>query len=1190
MAMDASSPSLSPCLQCGTLRSKGADKVPCPVCSLRLGLEDLQGITLTEPQCGDLIGHWRIESVVGRGGNGTVLLADDPISGQTVAVKLLSAELSHDETARFRFEWESSLQFDHLNIIPVLGQGEYAGRPYLVMPYYQGGSLASWITDLWGDTQQSIPQAATKARFYREVALRLAAIARAVAHAHERGVIHRDLKPANILLDSDGIPYVGDFGISRTLGEDVRVTLSGVVLGTAGYLAPEFAAGSQTEVTTACDIYGLGAILFEMLTGLPPHEGSNVMATLQAAANSQTPTPRWKNRLVPADLDLICRTCLAREPSNRYSSARALAEDLERFARAEPILAQPPSAVGQLRAWARRNPQPAVLAVAFVALLVASLLILTHQWQKTLAAESAVQRWAEQQRQRIVTLWIARGEQAARSNDYLSALSWFLAAWKSDAQSPTSAQRGLLHEFRFQSALRRLPCLESIIPAGGQVQALNLSDDGAWMVAATRNEPAQVWQLDSSGHVVQNFRLPWRSFNPVAFAPDKTCFLASFLSTNQERKLVAYDLPTVRERFRIPLKAQVLGLEFSPDGQYFAACFRDGEVRVWDAVHGTPASPVMMHRDEARKITWVSEERLASIGWDGMAHIWEWKTGKAVLSWKTREYLRSLVCSPRRDWMAFGGDDRTVTVVDLETGQKRFTLQHPGWITDLVTTPDGKWLATADNSGNLRIWDSQNGQPTTSWLNADSSPIRSLGFNKTGKFLAATALDRTLRVWKTQDGSPVAPHFPIVPNGYQSVSWLNEGRLVVPSPSGLCQVWNLGQDSQGTQSLYHGSVVQQLSLRTDGRFLGTFSGGTQARLISIPKSEQPVVLLNHRAKGTEIHFRPNSSTLVTLGGGPSIRLWDSDHPENPIRDLEQSEQTSTALFSPNGSSLASVAQNGQFTLWDFSQQGRALDPVPLLRQWIPANGRYQVAWSRENRYVAVGVGPTQLAEPGFRLRRGAYLWNVSSLQPVGPGLDVPPDVSCLAFSRDGLRVAVGCWNGYVRVFWAQTGLPSSPILQHAFGVSALEFDTAGSQLFTGALDQSIRVWNSQTGELLRSDLRVRGEILHMSLSASGHMLLVGSLDGTVGLWDPNTLESVAVGLWDSGPIRVCQWSPTGSHLIFGGVDRRVHLVSMNHPRLNLQEAERYLKAMSPFLVDASGRPREVSPLESMEAWKQLLPP
>jgi tRNA A-37 threonylcarbamoyl transferase component Bud32 len=285
---------------------------------------------------------YQILGELGRGGMGVVYKARQLAAGRLVALKLhLSGSLaSAMELARFRGEAEAAAALDHPCIVPVYEVDTLAGQPFFSMKLVEGGSLAGRMTELRADRRAA-------------VAL-LARVARAVHFAHQHGVIHRDLKPGNILLDADGTPMVADFGLARKATDDARLTQTGAVLGTPAYMAPEQARGEK-GLTTAADTYSLGAILYELLTDRPPFQAATALDTVLQVLERDPEPPRHLDATIDRDLEAICLKCLRKQPGERYPSAEALADDLDRWLRGEPTTARPPSAWQLARLWLRRN-------------------------------------------------------------------------------------------------------------------------------------------------------------------------------------------------------------------------------------------------------------------------------------------------------------------------------------------------------------------------------------------------------------------------------------------------------------------------------------------------------------------------------------------------------------------------------------------------------------------------------------------------------------------------------------------------------------------------------------------------------------------------------------------------------------------------------------------------------------------
>ncbi len=348
------------------------------------------------------ISGYDVQAILGRGGMGIVYKARHLRLSRVVALKMLQAGAYAGEHERARFQREAQVVagLRHPNIVQVYDVGDHEGCPFFTMELLEGGSLAQTVS--------GTPQPA------REAAALLITLAGAVQAAHESGIVHRDLKPGNILLTGDGTPKVADFGLARHFEGEAALTLSGTRMGTPSYMAPEQVVGKPGMIGPATDIYALGAMLYEMLTGRPPFRGETASDTERQAVHDEPVSPSRLNTKVPRDLATICLKCLHKEPERRYASAAELADDLKRFSEGRPIRAQLPSLGGRLYRWARRNPAAAALAataLALVGLAVSGAFWLERrqaerreetarrQGRQTEAAEAALQKAAELEKQ-----------------------------------------------------------------------------------------------------------------------------------------------------------------------------------------------------------------------------------------------------------------------------------------------------------------------------------------------------------------------------------------------------------------------------------------------------------------------------------------------------------------------------------------------------------------------------------------------------------------------------------------------------------------------------------------------------------------------------------------------------------------------------------------------------------------------
>ncbi len=321
------------------------------------------------------VGEYDLLRELGRGGMGVVFEARHRVLGRRVALKMLLGGVAAADAGRLRREAEAAARLDHPDIVPVLEAGEHDGLPYFTMKLVGGESLAEHLPRFRADP--------------RGAAALVARVARAVHHAHERGVLHRDIKPSNVLIDAEGRPYVTDFGLAFVEG-GVALTGPGAIMGTPAYMAPEQLGGATA--TTSADVHGLGALLYALLTGRPPFHAADVFAALELVRSHPPAPPSSLNLAVPRDLDTICLKCLEKDPARRYPSADELADDLDRWLRGDEVKARPAGVAERLWRWARRSPARA--ALAGLGLALAALLALSWRW-----AVDARSRQAERARE-----------------------------------------------------------------------------------------------------------------------------------------------------------------------------------------------------------------------------------------------------------------------------------------------------------------------------------------------------------------------------------------------------------------------------------------------------------------------------------------------------------------------------------------------------------------------------------------------------------------------------------------------------------------------------------------------------------------------------------------------------------------------------------------------------------------------
>ncbi len=716
------------CRECGTpIPWEGRGGV-CPRCLLGLGLStgteaaanagSVEGQPLAPGEKARYFGDYELLEEIARGGMGVVWRARQVSLDRLVALKLILAGELASEAAieRFHREAQAAANLDHPNIVPIYEVGEHAGCHYFTMRLVEGQSVAQRLARSGCEKPQAdAGPLAGKAWLPgssgdrpREAAKLLVKIARAVHHAHQRGVLHRDLKPGNILLDAAGEPHITDFGLAKHIDAPEQMTRSETVVGTCNFMSPEQARGRNNELTTATDIYSLGAVFYHLLTGHPPFEAPTSWETLQQVVEREPPRPSALNGLVDRDLETICLKCLEKDPQRRYASADALANDLERWLRQEPILARPSSNWEHLSKWTRRKPAVAALIGALATVAILGML---------------------------AVLWYARQANRAR-----------LRAEGSEAAARERLWNSYLTQARALRLSgrpgRRFDSLAAISNAAAMHPTPELRREAIACLGLCDVQMRRRWRLEPKPPPL------WG----VAF--DST--FERYARAHPNGDLSLHRINDDVELARLPGMGQCDGtaLCFSPNGRFLAEAQHGPSTnyfRVWDLDRRAPVvwAPYAI---SGAAIGFAADSSIVAAGEPGALHLHDLGSGQEInrIPVALRPNVLGLDASQRR-LAVCGNGNSEIQIFDSATGSLLKKLAHPSEVTWLAWSPDDSTLACSCMDKRLYLWNALSGD-RLSTLEGHTGCVVGVAFNRGGDLLISSSWDGSTRFWNPATG------------------------------------------------------------------------------------------------------------------------------------------------------------------------------------------------------------------------------------------------------------------------------------------------------------------------------------------------------------------------------------------------------------------------------------------------------
>lgn len=1016
---------------------------------------------------GDLV----LVEEISRGAMGVVFRATQVDLRREVAVKMiLSQHLASSEALqRFSLEAQAIARLDHPAIVPIYEIGEHDGQHFFTMKLIHGGNLSERLADFKVDDDGRSKSSIHKQQLRAANLVRQ--ISNALSYAHQRGILHRDVKPTNILIDSDDRPYLSDFGLAKLMdAETSNLTLTSTVIGSPSYMAPEQAQGKNSDVTSAVDIYGLGAILYQLLTGRPPFVAPTIAETIRQVVSDPPKMVRKVNSNIHPDLETIALKCLEKEPSRRYHSAENVADELERFELGKPIQARAVTQVEQCWRWAARNPTLMGMLLALVFVTVLGVAGIAWNWRDARSERDAA-RW-QAYRANMMT---ASSAFNLRQDDTLkSALG----------AAPMEYRNWEWHHFNCQ-LLKPILTLESTATQGEPI--FFFFGPGDQLVNAVQRHHfselySSRWDINSGidEHIIGNGVVSFDCQKFASVQKDGSVLVQDRINNNST--IIHTEFPA----------ASVHG--FSPHNEFVAtgSAAKQGVFHIWDTDTGQlrfsiDGVPVGLHHYPFGP----NSDRVVVPICQGDEGIWLYDLNNGIPIQKidavhSPKRLRAVAFSPDGQYLATGSNypKNQIELWDSKTGAHvRSIGRHQNSVGVIRFTSDGKTLISGGRDRLVRIWDVATSKEKYV-LRGHTEHVNDVVIDSRDEKIATASLDRTVRLWNLKTFE-LLNVFSTPETGLSRVAISATGSLVAGGEmGGKVHIWQ----PQVQQVLRgHQNFVYDLRISPDGKWIASCAWDGTVRIWEMATGEifRKLDIVGH---GKGLRFSRDGTQLVARTDRELAWFSFPECAEVHSRKLgsEQSigmRSTFTSdgrfIVTPNQTKISIVdATTGKVTKSLAPSTKEPINEVCLSfdgRDIISGFGSKILVWDAETyelkHQVSGHTGEVfclETSSDGRILASSSAdftvrFWNQDNYEEM-VALPVPSYVYTMSFSPDGTRLATGCADGTIRLFDLKTHQEVVVLQGHSNFILGLEFSPDGKKLVSGSGDFTIRIWDGTPRE------------------------------------------------------------------------------------------------------------------------------